>query len=172
MALPEFATPTDLLNRYDRRRILELLSDDGEPAEMGDLVDNPLLRTLIQDASVEILSACQVSKRYTEEDFEVFLNIAAPHPAQALVKRLCCDLTYGLLLLRRGYDAAAVTTSAPLFAEAKRQLQLLREGERLFPNLPHSEAGLPQVRSFDGSPRPHPLSAETRFLGIRPLTTY
>lgn len=168
-----FAEPSDLILRYDSRRLVELLSDSGEPLDVADLDSDTTLAALLEDATAEIRSAVRVSDRYTETELDTIatknVDSADDSPALYFLIRLTCDLTYGYLCIRRGYDASAISSMAPAFVEAKKTLQLLREGERIFPTEEAADAGLPHSTLFRSvDPVPPPLTSEAyRIFGDR-----
>jgi hypothetical protein len=156
-----YCTNSEFLARYDARRVGDLLSDSGEAIATGDLPSNGVLTELLGDASSLILSAASVANRYTPADLAGFLE--TNHPARRLLIRLVADLAFGLLLKRRGYDAAAISSMAPGYLEGLQTLDLIRKGERIFPAEAFAVEGTPKHSSFPNPPgTPRLVTTQTR----------
>lgn len=120
-----YATASDLLTRYDSRRVGDLVSDSG--ARDANPAASPVLAACLDDASGMIDLACMVGGRYTPTTLAAMTG----NSSKALV-RLACDLAYGLLVARRGYSSTDQKTMAPQYDQAQNTLELLRKGERVF----------------------------------------
>jgi phage gp36-like protein len=64
--------------------------------------------------------------------------------SKAYLKRLCCDLAYGLLISRRGYGGADLDAMTSRSKETEAILELLRTGERMFEIEKNEQASTPQ----------------------------
>ncbi len=140
-----FLTNPQFLQRYDSRRVGNMVLDNYTQASATDLA-NPstaaglIVQQMIEDASEMILAAATVAARYSLGD------LLAYGGNQLL--RLTADLTWGLILTRRALATEDFKAQAPFYQGALDQLEALRRGERIFygvPNVP--EAGLPAIAS-------------------------
>lgn len=158
---------TDLLARYDARSIGQRVNDDGTAATAGEIPSNPRVLACMADAEGRLVMAATVGKRYTYA--ELSTAASAGNPSGNAIKRLLCDLTWGLILKARGLPAKEFESLAPAYAEAEQILQLIRTGERVFPDIPGvAEAGLPETLSNVPQPGDSPLlwSQNTRLFGV------
>lgn len=130
-----YATAQNLLDRYDARRIADLVSDSGTRTLAPQ--SSPVLLACLDDASGEVDAACRVAQRYTSADLSGLTG-----NANALLVRLVCDLAYGMLVARRGYAANDNAVMAPREKIAFDMLEALRRGERIFSGEDQAEAGV------------------------------
>lgn len=130
-----YATPQDLLNRYDARRVADLVSDAGSRTLAPQ--SSPVVAACLDDASGQVDAACRVAQRYTAAELSGLTG-----NAQAMLVRLVCDLAYGMLVARRGYTANDAAVMAPREKFALDMLEALRRGERLFSGEDQAEAGV------------------------------
>lgn len=131
--MPAYATPADMMLRYDIRRISNLVSDSGNPVASGSLSSNTNLLGLIKDASNRVLMACRVANRYLQSDLD---SIYDDSDRNSSLIRLVCDLTFGYLVSRRGLAINEVYAQAPLYKDAMDMLEQLRIGVRVFDDSP------------------------------------
>jgi phage gp36-like protein len=120
-----YATPAELLVRYDARRVGDLVSDTGD--RDTNPVASPVLAACLDDASGHIDSACRVGGRYSTTELDTMVGNGS-----SLLIRLTCDIAYGLLVARRGYSATDQQAMAPNYKPALDMLELIRKGERVF----------------------------------------
>ena len=147
-----FLTPAQFVKVYDTRRVQQLLSDTGTPVASGDLATDENLLNLLAESTEMILSAVQVGTKYTEDELQ---DLADSSTSGYLVRRLCADLAYGLLVARRGTSAADMDRLAPNWKFAQFQLQQLREGTLIFPRVERDEhpgAGNPRTTNLTTLP--------------------
>lgn len=130
-----YATPQDLLNRYDARRIADLVSDSGQRTLAPQ--SSPVVAACLDDASGAVDAACRVAQRYTSADLAGLTG-----NANALLVRLVCDLAFGMLVARRGYTANDAAVMAPREKSALEMLEALRRGERIFSGEEQADAGV------------------------------
>lgn len=131
------ATYEDLTSRFDERSIRDLVSDTGDPTEA--LEACPIVTTLLESASGQILAAALAGNNYTEAELTALTGNAA-----ALVKEMVCRLAVGGLMRRR------IGRFRPEEIEAIEQSAIewctqLRQGKQLLPILAHQEASLPTI---------------------------
>lgn len=137
------AEGVDLVLRYDVRRLGDLILDDDTRAEPGAISGHPVVQAMLSDATGLINSALLAGDRYSLIDINIF-GTALSEASKNLLKRMCCDLAYGLLLARRGYSATDTSAMAPRYMEAKELLEQLKQGDRIFDLLTTKAAGLVQ----------------------------
>lgn len=137
------ATVSDLLMRYDSRRIADLVLDTDQRATDVELAGNStaglVVQTALSDASGMINSSILAGGRYKLEDL-----LAMTTDSKGYLKRLCCDLAYGLLISRRGYGGADLDAMTSRSKESEAILELLRTGERIFEIEKNEQASTPQ----------------------------
>lgn len=146
--IPPYAQISDLLNAYDNNRLADLVVD-GQPRPSS-LLGNSILSALLMQASGMVDMACQRGQKYSQTDLLNIANGTDPNnpqinmqTSQALMVRLVCDLTYGLLVGRRGYSAEDTNAECPRYAEALRVLKEIAAGESIFVTAGTLAAGLP-----------------------------
>ncbi len=149
--MPVYLTPADMPLYYDVRRVLELANDVGDgSAELADLSDAgstpyAIISTAIRLVSSEIDSAVQVGNRYARTDLEALISdltdavitadatlLAAAKKRAAILQGMVADLTFGRLMARRGYTAAAMIEQAPQVDQALKKVLDLSNGQRIF----------------------------------------
>lgn len=122
-----YATPSDLKDRYDARRLGELVRDDGTKATPAQLNTDTVLQAALDDGHSLINAACLAGRRYTPSDLTALTALD-----KALLVRLNCDLAYGFLLQRRGFAEQESARLAPGFNQALQLLQRLKSGDIVF----------------------------------------
>ncbi len=138
-----YITSADIILRYDKRRVAELLSDnDASPVDASALSGSSALRAMCEDASSEIDAAVTVGNRYTELDLATLA--ADPHDG-ALLRRIACDLVWGYLLAFKGLGDADIKAMAPRYYEAKKILEAIENGNMVFGVDKARDAGLPKT---------------------------
>lgn len=125
-----YATPEQLLSRYDSRVVGQLVDDTG--GEVTSLGTNSVVLDALEDASGQIRSAALVANKYSEAT----LNTLAADQDSFLV-RLTCSLALGYLVNRRMMD----TAQYPEVIRAEQWLAALRFGERIFNVQDNADAG-------------------------------
>jgi len=140
-----------------------LLSDDGKPLTTADLDGNETLEQLLNEASDMVRAAVQVRAKYTFEELDEMaegrIDGGEPYQYGFYLRRLCANLAFGLLVMRRGRPAADIDRLAPGFRLAQYDLQQLREGLLILPKYEtgaREQAGLPGVSddlNADNNPR-------------------
>jgi phage gp36-like protein len=88
----QYASIAQIQTRFDIRTLAGASTDDG-----SGVLNTVNLNDVLQDASAKITSAIRFSSRYTAD--QVAALIAS---GDTLLVRLCCNLAYGYLILRRG----------------------------------------------------------------------
>jgi phage gp36-like protein len=119
-----YATPQDLLIRYDERRVADLVSDTGTRSAAP--LTSPVVAAVLEDAAGIIDSACRVGGRYSIADLAAMAG-----SGHYLLVRLSCDIAYGLLVARRGYSTTDMKVMAPQLEFANKMLDDLRKGDRV-----------------------------------------
>lgn len=118
-----YATPYDLIKRYDVRVLGDLINDSGNRVSSQSILIDKNIVAVLDDASGMIDSSALVGGRYQINDLQTLSSID-----QAMIIRLCCDLCFILLVQRRGLDVK----SLPQYDHSMDMLQRLRTGERIF----------------------------------------
>lgn len=159
------AAVSDLLARYDLRRIGDLVLDTDQRATVEELTGNGaagvVIQTALSDASGMINSAILAGGRYELADLEAMTLDSKNH-----LKRLCCDIAYGLLISRRGYGGADLDAMTSRAKESEASLELLRTGERMFYIEKNEQASV--VQQAQVSKKINLFSSELdRYFGIR-----
>lgn len=129
-----FATPADMMLRYDARTIGDLCSDAGTKLTTSQLTTSTRLLAVLRDASGMVEAAVMVGGQYSKDDLDVLSGNIAPGilnvtNAAYLLKRLVCDLAMGMLFLARPDREGQVPKSYEMALE---MLEQLRKGERTF----------------------------------------
>jgi len=163
MAVTEYLFPYDLPKYYDLRRVLELANDLGDggatEANLSNSASAPyqLIENMIRLVSSELDSAVQVGSRYARTDLETIISdltdpviladaelLKAAKKRAALLQGLVADLTFGRLMARRGYTAAAMIEQAPQVDQALKKVLDLSNGQRIFDLDDPKTSGRPQ----------------------------
>lgn len=154
---------------YDRRRLTDLLTDDGTGDDLTDTdidtittdEDDPgtKLYSAILWGSSEIDAKCQNGRRYSRGDLEAMVqNAIDPPPGStgvqaeaykkraAILQKLCADLAFGYLAQRRAQNADKLRELAPAYEEALARLEELYHGKRVFDLDANLNATVPQIR--------------------------
>lgn len=145
-----FITNAQILDRVDARWIGDNILDDGTTPSEGDLADTGTtagarLEQLAVDASEELMGACAVAARYTEDDVRTY--------GGNLLLKIMAGLVVGGVLGRRVRAAADQEAFSPMYKASLDYLEQLRRGERIFFNVPDvPEAGLPGTASMTPVP--------------------
>src|SRR5687767_14453694 len=142
--MSQYATGTDLVTFYDRRRVAELVADDGRPPPPETASQHPVVAAMLLAASDEVLAACGVGKKYT--DAELTTLAGQQTGGGPLLRQIVCHLAFGLLTGRRGLASDDFGKLVPLWKWAQGYLDLLRNGDRVFGGVDGVlDAGLPDT---------------------------
>lgn len=133
-----YATPADLLKRFDARTVGDLAADDGKRVVPSALLTDPNVSAVLDDASGEIEAALLQGERYSATDLA---NLTGN--SQQYLKRICCEIAFGLLWRRRPWADDQQRLDA--IKRADEHLERLRKGERVFDVVAVKDAGLPDV---------------------------
>jgi phage gp36-like protein len=136
-----FASQTYLLSCYDARICSELISDTGYPADVTG--DNAVLQQFLDEASEQISAAALVGNRYTHKQLFILSQCT---DRGFMLRRLTCDLAFGLIVSRRGRSAGDINKLCPRYTDALQTLEKLQTGLNIFPgidDLEYETAGTP-----------------------------
>lgn len=142
-----YATPSDLVARYDARRIGDFVSDNGVRVTEADLSLDDKVLTALESASGEVEVALMQGARYSVDDLATLQG-----SSREFLKSLVCDIAFCRLYERRGWsddDAAPDLT----FKRSQESLARLRKGENVFNIAEHVDAGLPSMTSTASRPQ-------------------
>lgn len=133
-----YATPQDLLARYDARTVGDLCGDANTRISQPALATDPNLQAALEDASGEIDGALLQGERYSVNDLTGLTG-----NSKNLLTRICCDIAFGLLWNRRAWLRGG--NEEPIAGPERGQhaLERLRKGENVFNLGPTTDAGLP-----------------------------
>lgn len=154
-------TAEQFLDFYDARTVGGRLLDNGRDATEADMLDSTSaagrrLALMIGVGTGRVLAAVRVSNRYTRDDLQRIADAA--DESGELLRSLIAHVTFGEILKRRALPAGKFEELAPHYAEAEAYLEQLREGNRIFDDVPKvPEAGLPgeiDTRSRPGRDEP------------------
>lgn len=133
-----FATPDDMMLRYDVKRLGALINDDNTLTAASGLPKSDVLQAMLDDGAGMIEAATTTGGRYSIADLNTLTGVS-----QAFLIRLNCDLAFGLLVGRRGFSAIDANQMAPAYQGALKLLDALREGQWIFPTDAAIAAGKP-----------------------------
>lgn len=133
-----YVTNDEFVERCDWRTVAQLLSDTETALTLAQVSASTRLTTLLKQASGEVESACLVSRRYVIQSGRNDLSSLTGNSLEYL-KGLVCTLAVEKVYLRRPDLLAKVGEQVK---EAREQLELLRNGERIFGYVEVAEAGL------------------------------
>lgn len=129
-----YATPADLLLRYDANLLGMLVNDNSQQLSPAQLQNDAATQAALDDATGIIQSALYVAYKYTAAEIAT-----ATAESLSLLRRLCCDLAIVMLCQRRGYD---YNDKYPMLALSLELIQQLRNGERVLDIGGNEKAGL------------------------------
>lgn len=136
-----YATPADIMARYDWREIGDLVSDNGEQVDRAELSSDVNLAAALDDASGEVDSALLVGGNYTPDQLAELTGNSL-----ARLKHLVCMIAIANLLNRR--PMANWERFKEIMDQVKESLEQLRRGENIL-NVPgKADAGLPSLGGY------------------------
>lgn len=147
--MASYATPAQMIVRYNANRLGQLVRDDGSTATPTQLLTDPNLQASLDDGAGQIELAVLAGLRYQLTDLQTLITAYAAgsfnpqYNSGALLVRLNCDLAYGNLVGRKGMDAATTAAMSPRVQWAEGLLEQLRQGDRVFNIQTNLTAGLP-----------------------------
>jgi hypothetical protein len=178
-----YITPAGLLNYYDKRRVLQIASDEGAVAVEADLSNTAsaaYVRIIngIRAACGDIDSHCQRGKRYTRATLEAIVTEADAAPSDETkqkragpIRQMAADLTFGHMMARRGYSAQTMKNLAPRYEDALVSLERLANGEQVFDLDANIDAGKPS-RTQIGKNNLYRPSVDNPIFGVWPDSPY
>ena len=137
-----YATPADLLKRFDARVIGDLVSDNGLKVDRQSLQDHPVLLAVLLDASGEIDASVLQANRYTTANLAALTGNSLSH-----LIRITCTIAFGLLWERRPWSDDDDSGRDEAQKRARQQLDMLRKGQTIFDVDEVQDAGLPAVEA-------------------------
>lgn len=136
-----YATPAELLARYDARVIGDLVGDVNERVDAADLPTDENLLAALDDASGEIEAAVLQGKRYTTADLAALAG-----NTRFFLVRICCQIAIARLWERRlTLDASEQIAAEQAFEQARKALDRLKRGEEIFDIQAVKDAGVPSL---------------------------
>ena len=147
-----YASPADLVTRYDANDVGQLCSDTKNAVSPIDLPNNAVCLAMLNDASGDIDGALMVGGNYTADDLRLYLT---PNSTHKLI-RVCCDLAMWYLIQRRpGWNPEKAKAIREI---AEEHLERLRKGENTFNIQASINAGDPIVEG--------PTMLDFEYLGL------
>ena len=131
-----YATPADLLKRYDARTLGDLAGDTGVRVSSVALLTDPNVEAALDDATGQINASVLRAGRYQVADLAALTGDVA-----AYLIRITCDIALANLWHRRPYADNDGRTDA--LDRAERHLKELREGQAVFNIAENIEMGNP-----------------------------
>lgn len=135
-----FATPADLLLRYDVRTLGDICSDDGIRVSETNLLTDQKVTTALDSATGQIMAAVLRGERYTAADLATMTSESRDY-----LKDLTCRIAFWLLWQRKPYPDDQNRMEAK--KNADEALELLRTGQHIFDIAETIEAGKPDVET-------------------------
>lgn len=120
-----YATPAQLLQRFDARTIGDCVNDAGTRVDPTALLTDPIVQAHLDQASGEIEAALLMGGRYELIDLTGLTGNAA-----MFLVALCCDIAFASLWRRRVWDAD--DRGKAVGDSAKAELERMRRGEHIF----------------------------------------
>lgn len=130
--MTQYASPSNLLSRYDARLIGDLASDNNVPVSLPALLTNQRVLDALADASATIDAAVRKGNRYTPAQMAALESSAAQ-----LVMRLACD--QALIFLKRCRGKFSEKDES-LAKEVEQRMKALRDGDDYLMLATQSEA--------------------------------
>lgn len=147
-----YATPAQMLQRFDYRMIGDLVADDGTQVSSANLLTDANLQAALDDASGAIDGALRASDRYTETELSS-LSQTDKH-----LVRITCDITVLYLVDRRPHAIRMTEILERILARAAQHIEDLRSGKNILDINAHDNAGSPTVDA--------PTSVEIQLLNL------
>src|SRR3990167_6702051 len=116
-----FATPADMIARYDVNTLGDICSDDGIPVTTAKLITNTKLTTALNTATGRIKAATLRAARYTVDDLDDLTG-----ESKAYLSDLTCRIAFWYLWQRKPY--ADDQQRSEIKAQADEALGVLRSG--------------------------------------------
>ena len=127
-----YATPANLLSRYDYRTVGELIVDDNTQPTYAEVLASSVVADFLESASGEVEKEVMVGNRYTTDE----LNSLTDN-SKAFLANLVCDIAFYRISQRRPVG----DKEFPLYEEAKEVLEMIRRGNAVFNIEANKEAG-------------------------------
>ena len=134
-----FLSNSNFLKYYNWQFIGELCSDDGTRVTEENLATDDNLTAALTSASGIILSAANQGNRYAESDLTSLTGNSL-----GLLERLTADLAVYFLVVRRGNNV----DDYPQTIEARKTLDQIKSGERVFGVAANVSAGVAQNETY------------------------
>ena len=132
------ATAQQLLDRYDKSIVNDLVSDEGTRLSFTDLLVDTKLAAALDDASGEVDAALLVGGRYSSAD----LSALSGNSLSTLV-RITCEIAIGFLYDRRPMFRA--DEGERWATRTREHLNRMRTGENVFNITANVTAGNPTI---------------------------
>jgi len=140
-----YASGNDLLVMYDQELVSQLCSKNGVQVQLADIPTNPVILAQLNRATAEINQACTLGNRYFVQDLQG-LAASTDDSIRWSIAGLCCAIAMGLLVEGKATTPKEVEALASGFARAQQIMEMLRQGQLVFPLVPQQTAGVQITR--------------------------
>ena len=128
-AIQPFCTAQQFLVRYDYRPVGQLLRDDGSVEQPSDVLNDPILLTLLKQNSGKLEANIYRGDRYTPADLIAIINNPANNNQMDMLAGIVADMTLVDLYGRR---VNVMMPKLPMVEESLRLLAAFALGEQIF----------------------------------------
>ena len=128
-AIQPFCTPQQFLVRYDYRPVGQLLKDDGTVESPADIINDPILLTLLKQNSGKLEAAIYKGDRYRPADLLAIINNTANNNQLDLLAGIVADMTLIDLYRRR---VNIMMPEIPAVKESLATLEAFKTGDDIF----------------------------------------
>ena len=134
-----YLTATQFVQRVDTNVVGEWLSDTTAALTSAQVLASTILTAFLKGSSGELESACLAGERYSAEDLTDLASASPTTNSTELLYDIVAGLTLGRCWGRRPRTS---DQGFPTLTQwAQQQIELLRQGVRIFGFAEHAEAG-------------------------------
>jgi phage gp36-like protein len=139
--MSSWASPNDMIDRYDTRVLGQLVKDDGTREAVANLDVNNRLDKALKVGTGRMKAALRRAKRYTVAD----INALAGETLE-FRKDICCSLAFWFLWRSKPWTEHSSEAQRAAREDAEAYLEMLKSGEEIFEGVTATEdAGIPEV---------------------------
>ena len=137
-----YASPDDMISRFDVRNLRDLTSDTGDRTDESALETNPKMIAALDSAAGKINAACLQGERYSVDDLAGLKG-----DSKAFLVDINCVVAWANLWRRKGYTEDNMMR-ANAIQDANDELKRLRTGEHVFDVVEQKQAGRADVSTI------------------------
>lgn len=145
--MANYASATDLINRYSPAVLGDLASDDGVRVVEANLAANTKVQTALATATGKVKASILQGGRYTPDEIASMTNpsdLAYDAESSALLADITCRVAFWLLWQRKPWSDQHENQRKQAEADSESQLDRLRKGIEIFNIGKAVDSGLPQ----------------------------